>query len=309
MSTTATVPAAALEAAAKAAGLTLTSAEPGTDFTGAPTTRATISLAADPSKSITLELSEKFDAANAQFASTLQVFFAEAAQRLKNPRPELFLTLIGLPLSFGNFAWPFHGSTSGADTFIVHGEARLTDGTDTQLHSKLSASLTRTFAEVVPSLEQPFAESFVFNAVRKTFDQGQLELVKSGNRQPVPVTTRYYSLKRQVFIFNDTTPEQRHDHLAAKVFWLSHILGGGAPVWIADPRDAQYLNTTVEDLKKTAAQLAKEGLVLLEGNGDWASATDTLRNQEDKYRIEVAEALAFIKPTFNEDMRAGHTNM
>lgn len=309
MSSTATAPAAALEAAAKAAGLTLSPIEPGADFTGAPTSRATVALASDPSKSITVELGEKFNASDAKFGPALTTFFAEAAQRLRNPRPDVFLTLIGLPLSFGHFAWPFHGSTSGADTFIVHGEARLTDGTDTPLHAKVSASMTRTFAEVVPALEQPFAESFVTNAVRKTFDQGQLELVKSGNRQPVPLTTRYYSSKRQVFIFNDTTPEQRHHYLAGKVFWLSHILGGGAPVWIADPRDAQYLNTTVEELKKTAATLAQEGLVLLEGNGDWASATDTLRNQEDKYRTEVAEALAFIKPTFNEDMRAGHTNM
>jgi hypothetical protein len=169
--------------------------------------------------------------------------------------------------------------------------------------------MTQTFATVIAALEQPFAEGFIYNAVRKTLDQGQLELVASGNRQPVPVTTRYYSMKQQVFIFNDTTETQRHDYLAAKVFWLSHILGGGAPVWLADPRDAQYLNTTVAELKATAAKLAAEGLILLEGGGDWASPTDTLRNNEDAYRAEVAEALAFIKPTFNEDMRAGHTNM
>ena len=28
-----------------------------------------------------------------------------------------------------------------------------------------------------------------------------------------------------------------------------------------------------------------------------------------QYVAEVAAALAFIKPTFNEDMRGGHTNM
>jgi len=131
--------------------------------------------------------------------------------------------------------------------------------------------------------------------------------VKSGNRQPVPVTTRYYSMKQQVFIFNDTTPQQRHDFLAAKVFWMSYVLGGDAPVWIADPRDAQYLNTTVAELQATAVTLAGEGLVLLDG--DWAAATDTLRTEEDTYRAQVAEALAFIKPSFNEEMRGGHTNM
>jgi hypothetical protein len=268
-----------------------------------------MALAADPSKILVVELSEAFDAAEPKFAVELATFFGEAAQRLRNPRPDCCLTLHGLPLSFGKFAWPFHGSTSGADTFIVHGEVRLEDGNESVLHAKVSASLTQTFAEVVSALEQPFAEGFITNAVRKTLDQGQLELVKSGNRQPVPVTTRYYSLKRKVFIFNDTTAEQRHDFVAAKVFWLSHVLGGGAPVWIADPRDAQYLNTTVAELKSVAAALAGEGLLQLSSDGAWASATDTLRGQEDKYRAEVADALAFIKPSFNEDMRAGNTNM
>ena len=88
--------------------------------------------------------------------------------------------------------------------------------------------MTVTFAEIVKAPEQPFAEGFIYNAVRKTMDQGQLELVKSGNRQPVPVTTRYYSPWKKRFSFNDTTEAQRQEYLAAKVFWLSGVLGGGA---------------------------------------------------------------------------------
>jgi hypothetical protein len=304
-----TAPHAALEALAHNAGLTLTALEPGTDFAGTPTTRASITRLDDASKSLTLELSERFDAANPRFAPELATFFAESAQRLRNPRPDCYLTLLGLPLSFGAFAWPFHGSTSGADTFIVHGEVRLAESREeSPLHAKISASMTQTFATVVPALEQPFAEGFIYNAVRKTVDQGQVELVKSGNRQPVPVTTRYYSMKQQVFIFNDTDEKQRYDYLAAKVFWMSHILGGGAPVWITDPRDAQYLNTTVAALKLTAARLAADGLVIL-ADADWAAATDTLRANEDVYRDEVTAALTFIKPSFNDSMRSGHTNM
>jgi hypothetical protein len=315
MSTAIQAPSPALEAAAHNAGLNLTAAEPGVDFTGAPTTRAMVTLAgnaalaADPARQQLLELSQSFDAADPKFAAALAVYFRETAHRLRNPRPDVYLTLHGLPLSFGKFAWPFHGSTSGADTFIVHGEIRLEDGRGSQLHAKVSASMTQTFATVIPALEQPFAESFIYNAVRKTLDQGQLELVQSGNRQPVPVTTRYYSMKQQVFIFNDTTETQRRAYLAAKTFWLSHVLGAGEPIWITDPRDAQYLNTTVADLKTTAAALVKDGLILLDGTGGWSTATDTLRNEEDTYRAQVAEALAFIKPTFNEDMRGGHTNM
>ena len=309
MSLTATAPSAALVAAAQAAGLLFTPAEAGTDFAGKPTTRAVLSLANDPSRQQVLELSEAFDASNPKFVAELAVYFAEAAKRLRNPRPDCYLSLHGLPLSFGKFAWPFHGSTSGADTYVVHGEVRLEDGTESILHAKISAALTQTFAEVVSALEQPFAEGFIFNAVRKTLDQGQLELVKSGNRQPVPVTTRYYSMKQKVFIFNDTTPEQRKAYLTAKVFWLSHVLGNGAAVWLADPRDAQYLNTTVEDLKTTAAAIAAEGFAMLSPDGEWATPTAELRSRHNQYEVEVAEALAFIKPTFNEEMRGGHTNM
>ena len=118
-------------------------------------------------------MSEGFIATKSpRYAGELATYFTEAAERLKNPRPECYLSLIGLPLSFGNFAWPFHASTSGADTFVVHGEIRLENGVDNILHAKISAALTQTFVDVVAALEQPFAESVVYNAVRKTLDQG-----------------------------------------------------------------------------------------------------------------------------------------
>jgi hypothetical protein len=123
------------------------------------------------------------------------------------------------------------------------------------------------------------------------------------------VTTRYYSMKQNRFIFNDTTEQQREQFLAGKIYWLSAVLGGGAPVWISDPRDAQYLNTTAAELAKAASALAKEGMLTLTTGGDWASATPKLQEQRERFEAEVEDALKFIKPSFNEDMRAGHTNM
>ena len=41
---------------------------------------------------------------------------ARSAKRLRNPRPDAHVTMAGLPVSFAEFAWPFHRSTSGADT-------------------------------------------------------------------------------------------------------------------------------------------------------------------------------------------------
>lgn len=295
--------------AAAEAGLTVARSEAGADFAGEPTLRSTLALGSQPAKQLMLELGANLDLDRAAVMSELRSYLQQTATRLRNPRPDCYLTLAGLPLSFGKFAWPFHQSTSGADTSIVHGEVRLEDGEPSLLHAKVSASMTVTFRDVVLAPEQPFAESFIYNAVRKTMDQGQLELVKSGNRQPVPVTTRYYSAKQQRFVFNDTDEAQRQEFLAGKVFWLSGVLGASQPIWLTDPRDAQYLNTTPEELAKTAKALASEGMVRLAADVAFATPTEALMGQRAKYVAEMAEALAFLKPTFNEQMRGGHTNM
>lgn len=313
--------------AAQEAGLAVVDGVESAGFNGVPTELFTLMLssaaearnvtlektAADiPGNRESLELSAGFDLQHHQFAKPIHDFLVEAAKRLRNPRPDIYITLGGLPISMGNWRWPFHLSTTGADTYIVHGEAKLDDGktpAESQLRAKVSASMTVTFAEVVPAPEQPFAEGFIYNAVRKIFDQGQLELVKSGNRQPVPVTTRYYSSKQGRFIFNDTDAQQRADFIAAKVYWASGVLGGGAPVWIADPRDAQYLNTTVDELKKVAEDLAGEGIFKLDPGFEFAGSTEPLMSHHGEYESRMAEALAFTRPTFNEEMRGGHTNM
>ena len=299
-----------VEGAIRAAGLMVQAVESGSDFAGEPTLRFAIARPELPGRTQRLEVSSGMELGGAlELRSGMGEYLKELATRLKNPRPDCYLTLNGIPMSFRSFAWPFHSSTSGADTFLVHGEILLEDGEGSVLHAKLAASMTVTFAEIVPAPEQPYAEGFIYNAVRKTIDQGQLELVKSGNRQPVPVTTRYYSVKQKKFVFNDTTEAQRSEFLAAKAFWLSGVLGGGEPVWLVDPRDAQYLNTTVETLKQTATTLASEGLIRLAADVEFATPTEALMGHRAKYRAELEEALAFIKPTFNEEMRGGHTNM
>lgn len=298
---------------ANAHGLEVVCTEAATSFNGDPTTRFALALPAAPGKTLQLELSDSLELDQPGFAEQVNLFLAESAKRLENPIPECLLTLGGIPLTYSLFAWPFHESTAGADTSLVHGQVNLAvltaDGSPSLLHTKIAAAMTITFRDVVRAPEQPFAESFILNAVRKTFDQGQLELVRSGNRQPVPVTIRYFSARQNKFVFNDTTEAKRHQFLAAKAFWFSGALGDGSPVWLADPRDAQYLNTTAADLNASVAALAKEGLVTLAANPEFASPTSALMARAEEFRNQLAEALAFIKPTFNEEMRGGHTNM
>ena len=306
-----TVLTSAVDRASREAGLVMLSAEAGTDFNNQPTARFRLALTPNATQDHTLELelSDAFDFNKPDLLPAMTSHLREASKRLRNPRPDAYVTLPGLPLSFSEFRWPFHRSTSGSDTHIVHGVVHLEDGAASQLHAKVSASMTVTFAEIVPAPEQPYAETFIYNAVRKTFDQGQLELVKSGNRQPVPVTTRYYSRWQKNFVFTDTDDQTRRDFLAMKVYWLSGVLGGGQPVWIADPRDAQYLNTTPEELTRMAAAAAVEGCIQLTAEGDFASATPKLMERAAEYHAKMDAALAITKPQFNEEMRHGHTNM
>jgi len=121
------------------------------------------------------------------------------------------------------------------------------------------------------------------------------------------VTTRYYSRWQKKFFFADTTPETRAEFLAMKVYWLSGVLGEKQPVWIADPRDAQYLNTTSDELGAVAAELLKDEIISLKDG--WAAATPKLMDRGARYKNQLTAAIATTKPTFNEEMRAGHTNM
>jgi hypothetical protein len=300
---------ASVQSAAAQAGLALVSATQGADFHGEPTAVFELGLPGveAAARTLRLELSGDFEFSKPDLLPTMAAHLAGEAKRLRNPRPECYVTLAGLPISLGKFQWPFHRSTSGADTYIVHGEMHLADGGTHNLHAKLAASVTLTFAEIVPAMEQPFAETFVYNAIRKTVDYGQLEFVKSGNRQPVPVTTRYYSRWQKRFLFTETTDAERLEYLLRKVYWLSGVLGESKPVWIGDPRDAQYLNTSEADLLRMASHEAGEGLMVLEG--ELARATPALLARAPEYQAALEAALNFTKPQFNESMRSGQANM
>jgi len=297
----------AIESAAAKAGLELVSVTQGADFHGQPTAVFQLGLHGAEGRQLQLELSEGFDFEKPHLLPEMTAHLSAEAKRLRNPRPDCYVTLAGLPVAFGKFQWPFHRSTSGADTYIVHGEMHLADNGSHNLHARIAASVTVTFAEIVPAMEQPYAETFVYNAIRKTVDLGQLEFLKSGNRQPVPVTTRYYSRWKKKFVFTETDDNERLKFLLSKIYWLSGVLGNSRPVWIADPRDAQYLNTTEVDLLRMAGHEAGEGLLVLEG--EFASPTPQLLARAPEYQAALEAALNFTKPQFNESMRSGQANM
>ena len=198
---------------------------------------------------------------------------------------KIWVTLSGLPLTM-KLEWPFHQSTSGADFWVIHGDIRL-EGSE-GLHAPVAVNLSQTVREVMPSLEPEHAESPVINALRKEVDRRQIEFLKSGKLQPVPFSSRHYDFKRQQWIFGKATDEAMAEFIERKVFWETKL--GNPRVWIADPAEAQYVQTTPAHMLEIAARLvAAQGLIRIEG--EWAEATQGLMNQATRFESERRAAV------------------
>jgi hypothetical protein len=214
---------------------------------------------------------------------------AMQTQRSQNPNPDAYVTLAGLPVTI-QMQWPFHGSGSGGDFYLLHGAMTLQDGSG--LHADVAVQLSQTFKEQLASLERQDSESAVVNALRKELDRKQLELLKSGKKQPVPISSRHYSIKNQKLVFAKADDAQIRDFLQAKVFWLAYKLNGekrDGMVWIADVYDADYLGTTAAHLLEIAKALASEELLELEGES--AGATDALVARSAQFEKSMQASL------------------
>src|SRR5438270_6458072 len=165
---------------------------------------------------------------------------------------KIWVTLTGLPLTV-KLDWPFHPSTSGADFFVLHGDIRL-EGSE-GLHAPVAVNLSQTVREVMPSLEAKDAEAPVINALRKEVDRRQIEFVKSGKLLPVPFSSRHYDFKRGQWVFGKATDEVMGEFIEKKVFWETKLgESKSARVWIGDPAEAQYLQTTPAHLMEVAGR-------------------------------------------------------
>lgn len=190
----------------------------------------------------------------------------------------IWVTLTGLPLTI-ELKWPFHPSTSGADFWVLHGDIRL-EGSE-GLHAPVAVNLSQTVKEVMPTLEPKDAEAPVVNALRKEVDRRQIEFLKSGKLLPVPFSSRHYDYKRQQWVFGKATDDAMAEFIEKKVFWQTR-LGGDTRVWIGDPAEAQYVQTTPAHVVEIAARLvAAQGLLRIEG--DYAEATPGLMNQGERF--------------------------
>jgi hypothetical protein len=203
---------------------------------------------------------------------------------------KIWVTLSGMPLAI-ELEWPFHRSTSGADFWVLHADVRLenSDG----LHAPMAVNLSATVREVLPSLEPGDVEAPVINALRKEVDKRQIEFLKSGKLKPVSFSSRYYDFKREKWVFGKATDEVIATFVERKVYWQTK-LGGDKRVWIGDPTDAQYLETTPGHLVEIAGRLvAGDGLVRMEG--EWAEATAGLIGQAERFESAMRDALEEVE--------------
>jgi hypothetical protein len=198
---------------------------------------------------------------------------------------KIWVTLKGLPLTM-KLDWPFHQSTSGADFWVLHGDIRL-EGSD-GLHAPVAVNLSQTVREVMPSLQPSDAEAPVLNALRKEVDRRQIEFLKSGKLLPVAFSSRHYDFKRQQWIFGKASDEAMAEFIERKVYWQTKF--GGPRVWIADPAEAQYVQTTPTHLLELAARLVgAQGLIRIEG--EYAEATSGLLNQAARFETDRRAAM------------------
>lgn len=197
---------------------------------------------------------------------------------------QVYVTLTGLPLSF-DLEWPFHKSTSGADFFVLHGDIRLENSAG--LHAPVAVNLSATVREVLPSLEPRDAEGPVINTLRKEVDRRQLEFVKSGKLVPVHFSSRHWNFKRNKWVFGKASDDEMALLLARKVYWQTRVSGG--KVWIGDPTEALYVETSTAHCLEIARLLEEQGLLQLDG--EWATATPALMAQAEKFESEMRAAL------------------
>ncbi len=207
---------------------------------------------------------------------------------------KIWLTMTGLPLTI-QLEWPFHRSTSGADFWVLHGDIRL-ENTDA-LHAPVAVNLSLTVKEVLASLDPKDAEPPVINALRKEVDRNQIEFVKSGKLKPVAFSSRHYDFKREKWVFGKATDEAIATFIERKVYWQTKLAADNVTdkkVWIADPTDAQYLETTPGHLVEIAARLvAGDGLVRMEG--EWAEPTPGLIGQAERFESAMRAALEEVE--------------
>lgn len=198
----------------------------------------------------------------------------------------IYVTRSGLPLRF-HLDWPFRPSTSGADFHVLHAEIVLENSPS--LRALVAVNLSATLREVLPSLDPKDTAGPVINALRKDVDRKQIEFLKSPKLVPLPFSARHYDFKRNQWVFGKASDEEIGRMIERKVYWQTRVATGDADVYLGDPTEALYLETTTDRLVEIAAQIVQQGLFTMARR--YATALPALMDQKDRFEAEAATAL------------------
>jgi len=75
--------------------------------------------------------------------------------------------------------------------------------------------------------------------------------------------------------------------LARKIYWQTRVAAG--PVWVGDPTEALYVETSSAHLLELARNLEAQGLIQIDGY--FATATPALMQQSAKFEAEMQAAV------------------
>src|SRR5579872_5283503 len=170
------------------------------------------------------------------------------------------VTLHGIPVTV-ELHWPYHPSPSGSDWFVLHGKMSLEDGSGRW--AAVSVHLTRTVLEMLKTLDAEKTLAPTLCTVRKAADTKDIEFLKSEKLQPVPMSSRIYSVLTQEFTFHRANAEQIAEYLKRKAYWQKKA--GMAATPVTEEMDMLYLGCKEDALLSAAQQLAAKGVIRLEG--------------------------------------------
>ncbi|MCU1283852.1 MAG: hypothetical protein JWO13_202 [Acidobacteriales bacterium] len=198
-----------------------------------------------------------------------------------------YVSFHGIPLSF-ELTFPFHPSTSGADYHVLHGLVTLQDGSG--LHAPVAVHMSQTVKEALPGVDEAGALAATISAIRKSVDTKDIEFLKSDKRQPIPLSSRAFSIVTRRFTFQNPSDEQLADFLKRSIYWRTKL--GEASINLADPVEALYLTRTTQELVEGGKKLAAQGLITI--TGDTAAATPELIKQGTAMESAMHAALEEI---------------
>lgn len=167
----------------------------------------------------------------------------------------------------------------------MHADIRLENSEG--LHAPVAVNLSATVREVIPSLEPKDLEGAVINALRKEVDRRQIEFVRSGKLVPVQFSSRHYDFKRNQWVFGKASDEEMTKLLARKMYWQTRLVG--ETVWVGDPADALYVQTSTAHVLEVAGKLQADGLINLDG--EFATANPALMQQAEQFAADMRAAM------------------